>query len=555
LVVALPADAKSGHGKAKAKPGHGKAKKAKSGHGKAKAKRVHRHAAKKPGRGAAKPAKQKAVKKVVKKVAKAAGAKRGGRKVAAKRRPTVARPSGGARSLPAARGRAGSVRATPTTRRATARVPRASRRAATRAATVAGAAAAARGRARAAPRAAPAAPTPRATEPAAPRFVRTGEPVSKPSSDSGGPVKTVTKVIKEVPGWLWALLAAIAGLCVAAFATSIAATIRARRATRQRREVMENVGLLQAALLPPVPSELAGLALSVAYRPAEGLAAGGDFYDAISLRDGRVGLIIGDVSGHGKTSLAQTALVRFTVRAYLEAGLDPRDALKLSQSALEDKLGEEFVTVMLAVFDPREAVLVYAGAGHPPPLLRGAPPIPAVTAASAPLIGVGLGTGLRQTTVSLRADTTICLYTDGLVEAMVDNRMLGRNKLAGMIDTLGDDATAEALLARVVEEADRANDDMAVCVAHVQPAAGRDRPPFLMEELEVSRRDVGHGVVQRFLNACDIFGTDVDEAMAKARTLSEEFGTALLRVSRHEHPQRVEVGAPGVERLVATRGR
>ena len=61
----------------------------------------------------------------------------------------------------------------------------------------------------------------------------------------------------------------VAGLGVAAFATSIAAGLRARRADQQRREVMENVGLLQAGLRQ-IPAELAGLALSVAYRPAEG---------------------------------------------------------------------------------------------------------------------------------------------------------------------------------------------------------------------------------------------------------------------------------------------
>jgi serine phosphatase RsbU (regulator of sigma subunit) len=406
-----------------------------------------------------------------------------------------------------------------------------------------------RRRARTAAAAAPAAGAAPPTEAARSRYVRVAEPVDE-GSERGSPVRTVTKVIKRVPGWLWALLAAIAGLCVAAFATSIAAGLRARRADQQRREVMENVGLLQAALLPQIPAELAGLALSVAYRPAEGLVAGGDFYDAVALRDGRAGLIIGDVSGHGRTSIAQTALVRFTVRAYLDAGLEPRDALKLSQSALEDKLGDDFVTVMLAVFDPNSSTLTYAGAGHAPPLLRGALPIPDVTAASAPLIGAGLGTGLRQTTVCLQADTTICLYTDGLTEAMLQDRMLGRNKLAGMLDSLGSQATAEKLLDRVVEETDRASDDMAICLGRVQ-AGGPT--PYLLEELEASRRDVSRGVVQRFLAACEIRPADLNEAVAKARTLSEEYGAALLRVYRHEHPPRVEVAAAGVERLVADR--
>jgi hypothetical protein len=362
-------------------------------------------------------------------------------------------------------------------------------------------------------------------------------------------------VIERVPGWLWALLGGIAALCAAAFATSIVAGLRARRANRQRRKVMEDVGLLQAALLPVIPAELAGLPLSVAYRPAEGPAAGGDFYDAFSLGGGLVGLMIGDISGHGRASLAKTAMVRFTVRAYLEAGLTPRDALKLSQSALEGNVGDEFVTLLLAVYDPSAATLTYAGAGHPPPLLRNSLPDAAVTAVSAPPIGTGLGTGQRQTTVSVAPDTAICLYTDGLVEAMVQDRMLGRNKLAGLLDGLGTEATAGILLDRVVEEADRTGDDMAICLARVPAAARKPSAPYLAEELEVSRRDSANGIAERFLDACGVAGTAADEAAQKARTLSAEFGAALLCVHRHEHPPRVEVTPAAVEELLSSPGR
>ena len=125
-----------------------------------------------------------------------------------------------------------------------------------------------RRRARTAAAAAPAAGAAPPTEAARSRYVRVADPVDE-GSERGSPVRTVTKVIKRVPGWLWALLAAVAGLR-SRLATSIAAGLRARRADQQRREVMENVGLLQAALLPQIPAELAGLALSVAYRPAEG---------------------------------------------------------------------------------------------------------------------------------------------------------------------------------------------------------------------------------------------------------------------------------------------
>jgi stage II sporulation SpoE-like protein len=367
---------------------------------------------------------------------------------------------------------------------------------------------------------------------------------------SKGPVREVKKVIKRVPGWLWAALAGIAALFLAALAAWVFTALRARRAERQRRKVMGDVGLLQAALLPRIPAELAGLRLSTAYRPAEGPAAGGDFYDAFSLHGGLVGLVIGDISGHGRASLAQTATVRFTVRAYLEAGLEPRNVLKLSQSVLEDTLGDEFVTLMLAVYDPGAGTLTYAGAGHPPPILCDSLPASPVTAVSAPPIGTGLGTGQRQTTASAAPGTTICLYTDGLVEAMVHDRMLGRSKLSALLDGLGKDATATTLLDRVVDEADRTGDDMAVCLARVPADAKKAPVRCLVEELEVSRRDAASGIAARFLDACAIQGSAADDAVRKASALSEQFGAALLRVHRHEQPPRVEVTAATVEELV-----
>ena len=395
--------------------------------------------------------------------------------------------------------------------------------------------------------AAPAAGEPAKRSPSADRRARSREPAG--DSEGSGPVRAVTEVIERVPGRLWALLGAIAGLALLASAGSVLGWVRTRRAERQRRQVMEDVGLLQAALLPPLPDDLGPLQLSAAYRPAEGPAAGGDFYDALPLRGGRVGLVIGDVSGHGRTALAQTALVRFTVRAYLEAGLEPRDALKLTQSALEGKLADGYVSILLATYDPDVGRLTYAGAGHPPPLLRGGLPAPAVTVASSPVIGAGIGTGLRQTTMSLASGTTICLYTDGLVEARIGHDMLGTNKLAGLLDELGQEATAAQLLDRVIETADRANDDMAVCLVRVAPQSAGDPARYLVEELELVRRDVGLGVAERFLAACRIPEKEAAVSALEANRLCGRFGSALLRVHRHEHPQRVQVEGAAVDGL------
>ncbi|HEV2773624.1 MAG TPA: PP2C family protein-serine/threonine phosphatase [Thermoleophilaceae bacterium] len=257
-----------------------------------------------------------------------------------------------------------------------------------------------------------------------------------------------------------AALVALALLLGAAYALS---RVRARQFRRQREELLEDVGLLQAALLPKVPDRLGGLSVSVAYRPAAGLAAGGDFYDAFELDDGRVAFILGDVSGHGREALSHTTIVHYTLRAYLEAGLEPRQVLGITDRAIGGKLGGVFATVVVAVYEPSTGALIYASAGHPPPLVLGPVDHEAVTELSCPPIGVGLlPTGRRQTSVRLPAGCQVCLYTDGLAEARVDGELLGRGRLAEMLTGLDD--AAQSLIYAVHAEADDASDDMAACV-------------------------------------------------------------------------------------------
>jgi hypothetical protein len=122
--------------------------------------------------------------------------------------------------------------------------------------------------------------------------------------------RTVHDIVKVIPGPLKAALVGLAALLLAALAGWIAVTFRARHLKRQRHELLAEVGLLQAALLPEVPERVGPLAASAAYRPADGPAAGGDFYDVFEMEDGRIGVVLGDVAGHGREALARTATPR-----------------------------------------------------------------------------------------------------------------------------------------------------------------------------------------------------------------------------------------------------
>jgi serine phosphatase RsbU (regulator of sigma subunit) len=371
-------------------------------------------------------------------------------------------------------------------------------------------------------------------------------------------VTTITKIVDVVPVPVRILIGALLALALALALRSRLTALRARRLEQQRGELLEDVGLLQAALLPLPPDRLGPVGTSVAYRPADGPGAGGDFYDVFGLEDGKLALIVGDVSGHGRQALPHTALVRFTLRAYLEAGLSPRSAVQTAGTVLERQLGDSFVTVVAATYDPRERMLVYACAGHPPPIVLGSQPtapiapvtplgptapvtsFAAVTLASSPPIGAGMRTGTRQTVVSVPGFSRICFHTDGVTDARLGGELYGEERLAQALAELGPLATASALLGRVAEETDSRPDDMAACLLSVEGGAGA--PAVLVEEIELDGEQIASDRTERFLIACGVERGEIAGIMRSARLVAEREGTVLLEL-------RLGDGAPKVTPL------
>ena len=309
---------------------------------------------------------------------------------------------------------------------------------------------------------------------------------------------------------------------------------------RRRRKLLREVGLLQEALLPPVPDELGAVRASVAYRAADGLGAGGDFYDALCLPGDRAAFILGDISGHGHGALAKTAFMRFTLRAYLEAGLEPREVLQVAGPVIDQHLDGHFATAVIAVHDSVESSLVYACAGHPPPIVVGPERPEPVLVASSPPIGLDMRTGLRQTTLPLRPGAVVCLYTDGLAESRTAASILGRPRLGDLVEELGPTDTAAQLLARVADEARLVTDDMAAVIVRPRDsiAAGGSR----RETIEVDIDDACGGLVEEFLAACKVGPAERARLAGEAGRQAHAHGTAVVDV-------RLEPGRPVVEVL------
>ena len=362
-------------------------------------------------------------------------------------------------------------------------------------------------------------------------------------------VTTVTRIIGVVPSLVWAAIGALAALALALGASSRLVARRARRLARQRQELLDDVGLLQAALLPELPGRVGPVGTSAAYRPASGPGAGGDFYDVFALADGQLAVIVGDVSGHGRQALPHTTLLRFTLRAYLEAGLSPRGALQAAAPVLERQLGDSFATVVLATYEPRRRILVYACAGHPHPVVIGTQPIAALTACSSPPIGAGQPTGRRQTVVSVPGEALACFYTDGVIEARVGRELFGGRRLQQALAGLGPNASAPEVLETVAELTDRHPDDMAACLLRIE---GDELAPSVeVEELELDARDLARGRAERFLLAGGMQPQEVGDVLHSLAGEVARHGGVVLELHLADGPPWVALRPQNVAQLHA----
>jgi serine phosphatase RsbU (regulator of sigma subunit) len=248
------------------------------------------------------------------------------------------------------------------------------------------------------------------------------------------------------------------------------ALVEASRAQARSEAAALHVAL-EAGLLPTLPVHHPAFEVVTAYRPGEGrLLLGGDFYDVLSLPDGRLALILGDVSGHGPQAAALGARLRAGWQALTLSGAGASAIVSgLERVVAIQGASELLATVVLAWIDHASRSASLLCAGHPPPLLLAKGVHPVHLRPYLPL-GVGRKGAARPTTLQLPRDWTLLFYTDGLIEGRAAPGSADRYGEAKLITLLRQDGAApfdSQTLERVVAEVEGANgapfgDDVAV---------------------------------------------------------------------------------------------
>jgi sigma-B regulation protein RsbU (phosphoserine phosphatase) len=235
------------------------------------------------------------------------------------------------------------------------------------------------------------------------------------------------------------------------------------------------VGDIQRALLPAELPRIPTLDIAAHYQPAQ--RAGGDYYDFFPLPDGKLGIFIADVSGHGTPAAVFMAVTHAMAHTHPGPPSPPGKVLEYLNHHLTARytnLSGAFVTAFYAIYDPAERALTYASAGHNPPRLKRCQDgslLSLEEAAGLPL-GIGLESHYREARQQLQQGDQIIFYTDGVTEAHNPrDELFGTERLDQALEncTLQAQSLLDAVLQSVESFTDGrpAADDRTLIVARV----------------------------------------------------------------------------------------
>jgi sigma-B regulation protein RsbU (phosphoserine phosphatase) len=232
---------------------------------------------------------------------------------------------------------------------------------------------------------------------------------------------------------------------------------------------------IQRSLLPKTLPRIPTLDLAAHYQTSR--YAGGDYYDVLPLPDGRWGILIADVSGHGTPAAVMMAITHSIAHTYPGPPTPPSNLLNFLNAQLNKHYtseSETFVTAFYGIYDPATRRLSYASAGHNPPRLMRCEDgtIDSLDAARRLPLGIAAEEVYGEHTHELRPGDQIVFYTDGVTDAEApDGRMFGLERLDGVLSQCTNRASnlIEGVLAALDDftEGRPAADDRTLLVAKV----------------------------------------------------------------------------------------
>ncbi len=225
-------------------------------------------------------------------------------------------------------------------------------------------------------------------------------------------------------------------------AIRVAQLVHEQQAAASERERIEQelqvASLIQQTLLPKELPDVPGWEIDAFYRPAR--AVGGDFYDCLALPDGRLGLVIGDVTDKGVPAALVMATCRSTLRAAVERSDDPGVVLADVNEVLVPEIpARMFVTCLYMILDPDSGKVTFANAGHNLPYVRTSSGVIELRATGMPL-GLMPGSDYEVHTAMIEPGDIVLLSSDGIVEAHnPSGEMYGFARMIGRIGAIAPD--------------------------------------------------------------------------------------------------------------------
>ena len=191
---------------------------------------------------------------------------------------------------------------------------------------------------------------------------------------------------------------------------------------------------MQRSLLPREVPDLPGFEIGDVYESAARVEVGGDVYDYLVLPDGRLAVVLGDVTGHGVEATADMAMAKFVFRSLARVHVDPGEFLAAANEVVASEIAPgKFITLVELVLDAAAGEVVCASAGHPAPRLV----LPDGEVRAIDPRGLALGIDAPQTyapvTCEFPPGASVVVYTDGVVEARRGGEQFGTERFDALL--------------------------------------------------------------------------------------------------------------------------